>query len=318
MNILISSVGRQKFLVNCFKSALNGRGKVIAIDVDKNAKGLSAADMFFLVPPYSSFTYLSRVLDLCKENDIRLIISLNIDELIILKQSEELFTEINCKILGADYKSILNSNDKYQIQIIAEELNLPKAKTFLIGKDFNLDLIVDFPVVAKPRYGKGARGNLILNNRSELEFFIQSIDKTNEYVLQEFLRGDEFGFDIINDLDGKFLRMLGRKKICQRDGESFQAITVDPIIWQNDAIKWSNKLKHTGTANFDVIFINEIGYLIDINLRFSGDYIFSHIAGANTPQLIIDNLFKIPGDDTKFKPIFNIIGERTEDGAKII
>lgn len=225
---------------------------------------------------------------------------------------------MNCFILGAEYETVLQTNDKYQLTLLAEELNLPKAETFLVTSNFDTEKIRDFPIVAKPRYGKGARGNFILRDKKELAEFIKAIDNTTPYVLQEFINGDEYGFDVINDLNGNFLRLLGRKKIIQKNGESFQAKTVSPFFWQKAAIKWSEKLKHTGTANFDVIFRDGKGYLIDINLRFSGDYIFSHIAGANTPQILIDNLFKIPLGENSYHSKFEVIGERTVYGAKII
>lgn len=317
MNVLISSVGRQAYLVKAFIEALNGRGKVYAVDCDKNAIGLQMAEHFFIAPPFSSQEYIPWIINICDKYDINLLVSLNIDDIVILKKAEYLFSHLNCFILGAKYETVLLTNDKYQLPLLSEALNLPKAKTFLVTSNFDTEKIKDFPIVAKPRYGKGARGNFILRNKKELGEFLKAIDNSTPYVLQEFINGDEYGFDVINDLNGNFLRLLGRKKIIQKNGESFQAKTISPHFWSKEAIIWSKKLKHTGTANFDVIFRDGKGYLIDINLRFSGDYIFSHIAGANTPQLLIDNLFKIPLGEDLYQPKFEVKGERTDYGAKI-
>ncbi len=318
MNILLSSAGRQSFLVEAFREALNGRGKVFAADFDPTAEALNAADSAFAAPAYSDAGYINWITNICQKHAINLLMSLNIDDLIILKQSEELFSSINCCVVGANFETVIQTNDKYQLPILSEELGLPRAQTYLVTSNFNTAVIDKFPIIAKPRFGKGARGNIVIKNRKELEDFKSSIAEKTSYVLQEFIEGDEYGFDVVNALNGNFMRLLGRKKISQQNGESFQATTINPVFWEEAAKKWSNKLKHTGTANFDVIFKNGKGYLIDLNLRFSGDYIFSHIAGANTPQLLVNNLLSIPVDDNSYHPKINVTGERTENGAKFI
>ncbi|PWD97682.1 ATP-grasp domain-containing protein [Marinilabilia rubra] len=318
MNILISSVGRQAYLVKAFIQALGNQGRVYAVDCDEKAVGLKTADDFFIAPPFSSSEYVPWIIQICEKYNIKLLVSLNVDDILILKKSENLFSHLDCFILGADYETMSLSNDKYQLPLLSQKLNLPSAKTFLVSQDFDIEMIHELPVIAKPRYGKGARGNFILKEKKDLIEFLETNKGDIPYVLQEFISGEEYGFDVINDLNGNFLRLYGRKKLLQYNGESFRAKTVHPKFWEEPALKWSKWLKHTGTANFDVIFKDGKGYLIDLNLRFSGDYVFSHIAGANTPQLLIDNLLKLPMGEKTYQPKIEVIGERLDYGAKII
>lgn len=318
MNILITSVGRQVFLINAFKEALNGKGKVCVADYDGMAKAFSVADVSFVVPEFTSDEYIPKLIKICSENKINLLLSLNVDDIICIKKHEELFRRVDCFVLGAEHDIILRSNDKYELPIMSQELGLPALKTWFFDESFTLELIDNYPIIAKPRYGKGARGNVVIKSVSELKEFTVSLDSYVPYVFQEMIVGDEYGFDIINDLEGNFFRLLGRRKIIQKGGESFQAVTINPDFWINAAKKWSNVIKHTGTANFDVIFNGEKGYLIDINLRFSGDYVFSHIAGANTPQIIVDLFLKKNIDEMQYLPDFELIGERIENSVKRI
>lgn len=318
MNILITSVGRQVFLVNAFKEALNGKGKVCVADYDGKAKAFSVADVSFVVPAFTSDEYIPELIKICKENKINLLLSLNVDDIICIKKHEELFRRVDCFVLGAEHDMIVKSNDKYELPIMSQELGLPAAKTWLFDESFTPELIDNYPIIAKPRYGKGARGNVVINSVSELKDFMGSIDSYVPYVFQEMIVGEEYGFDIINDLEGNFFRILGRRKIIQKGGESFQAETINPDFWINAAKKWSNKIKYTGTANFDVIFDGEKGYLIDLNLRFSGDYVFSHIAGANTPKIIVDLFLKNNIDALQYWPEFEVKGERIKNSVKRI
>ena len=107
MNILISAVGRQSFLVNAFKEALKGRGKVFATDCDENAKALKIADKSFIAPPFSSEKYILWMLDICKNHKIELLLSFNVDDIIILEKYNKAFSNIGCILLGADYEICL-------------------------------------------------------------------------------------------------------------------------------------------------------------------------------------------------------------------
>ena len=124
MNILITSVGRQVFLVNAFKEALNGKGKVCVADYDGKAKAFSVADVSFVVPAFTSDEYIPELIKICKENKINLLLSLNVDDIICIKKHEELFRRVDCFVLGAEHDMIVKSNDKYGCLMSLLHLNL--------------------------------------------------------------------------------------------------------------------------------------------------------------------------------------------------
>lgn len=312
MNILISSAGRQVFLVKAFKKALNAKGKVFAIDMNQDASALKAADNGIVAPAFTDNTYVDWLIKKCNANDIQLILSLNVDDLIILESNrDKIETSTDATLIAGPINCIRNSNDKLEVVRLCKKLELPVAKTCLIS-DIGVDTFNHFPAVAKPRFGKGGRGNVFIRNVNDIKNLIAN---TNiDYVIQEFIEGEEFGFDIINDFNGNFHSLLGRLKLGQRNGESFKAKTIDPSFWSEEANKLSIELKHQGTLNIDVLRKNGEAFIIDINYRFSGDYIFSHIAGSNTPQLYV-NFFNGIHTSGKYIPRFGVIGERIDGGA---
>lgn len=314
MNILVSSAGRQRFLVDCFKETLKHLGQVVVIDHNKNASSFEHADRSYIAPAYSNESYINWLVNLCRKNDIKLIISLNIDEVILLNTFSKNFSNIGCIVCGADATIAKKSNDKLQVSVWTKELNLPHIQTHIFNQTYKKSIFNEFPIIAKPRYGRGSRGNIIVDNFRDLEKF-KALPKADEYIVQEYIIGQEYGFDIINDFDGKFKRLLARRKIIQSDGESQKIETVDATFWLKEAKMWSEKLAHKGTANFDVIFSENKGYVIDINLRFSGDYVFSHIAGANTPQILINSLMDIKTSEHLYIPKPNIVLKRTDYSA---
>lgn len=315
MNILITSAGRQIFLVNAFKEALDKKGKIFTSDIDKDAPALKTSDIGFISPAFTDKNYIKWLIDICKSNDVNLLITLNVDDLLILERNRRTIeNETKCKLVGGPLESIQISNDKYKVIQLCQNLGLPVVNTWL-ANEINTDNFDSYPLMAKPRYGKGARGNVIIKNQKDL---IELINNQNTpYVFQELINGDEYGFDIINDFSGDYYSLLGRLKKGQKNGESYRAQTVNPQFWEKTAIKLSKELKHQGTVNFDVLFEKDKGYLIDINFRFSGDYVFSHVAGANTPKLYLQFLENKTLKKGAFQPKINVVSQRILDGAKI-
>ena len=57
-NILITCAGRRNYIINYFKEALKGRGKIIAVDNDEFASALVEADVSLCVPDVFDKNYI--------------------------------------------------------------------------------------------------------------------------------------------------------------------------------------------------------------------------------------------------------------------
>src|SRR4051794_31496991 len=81
LNVLLTCAGRRGYLVEYFQQALLGRGQVIACDSSEAAPGLVGGDRRFIVPPMSQPDYFDRLLAICGEQQVRLLFSVNDQEL---------------------------------------------------------------------------------------------------------------------------------------------------------------------------------------------------------------------------------------------
>lgn len=301
MNILITSIGRQVFLVNSFEEALDNKGKLFISDFDENARALSFSDNGFVSPSFSSKEYIPWVLDICRSKGVDLLITLNVDDLLILEGSRTELNKHGVFLVGGDIQKIRSTYDKYELSLFCSKIGLKVPKTFLVGQ--TEDYSFDFPILAKPRFGKGSRGHLILNSQSELDNFTDYNSENNsssEYVLQEYLDGHEFGLDIVNDFKSEYAGVLARKKLAMKRGETFEAITESPKEWVLLARKLSRELHHQGTIDIDVILCNGEKYIIDINHRFGGGYIFNHASGAHLPRAYVQWFQNMKSSDIVF------------------
>ena len=305
MNILLTSAGRRSYLVNYFKEALDGDGLVHVANSSSLSTAFLYADKTVITPLIYDENYIPFLLDYCKENSIDAIISLFDIDLMILAKNKEKFAEIGTRVIVADPDSIDICNDKWNTYQFCLANNLNAPKTYLNLADAEKDLrenAVKFPLYIKPRWGMGSLSVFCAENEDELRVFYEKskreIQKSylkyesqadiNECVLiQASLDGQEYGIDVINDLNGKYQNTVIRQKYAMRSGETDAAIIVENEKITEIGKIISEKLRHPANLDADIFLVGDTPYLLEMNARFGGGYPFSHVAGVNMPLAII-------------------------------
>lgn len=304
--ILLTSVGNQVSLVKQFVKAIPSDGKVIVSDNDKYAAGLYVADEYHLSPAIENDYYIDWLINLCKKESVKMVITLLSEELLTLEKNRKRFKEIDITLIGMPVDNVSACLDKRKLSKFCDGLKLKSPKIWEV-KDINIIADYEYPLIAKKKYGKGSRGQKKLLNKIEAKKFIEEAKKKcdpSDYLIQEFLVGDEFGLDIINDLDRNYLTTFVRKKFAMRNGETHAAeLILDNSISELGHIL-AERLKHSGLVDCDIIKSEDEYYLIDVNPRFGGGYLYSHYSGANIPALLISLLFnhKIDKEWLKVRP----------------
>ena len=72
MNILLTSVGRRGYLVQYFKEALNGLGKVYVSNSDSNSAAFKYADEYVVSPLIYDNHYIDFLLNYCKKKQYKI------------------------------------------------------------------------------------------------------------------------------------------------------------------------------------------------------------------------------------------------------
>ncbi|MFW6030810.1 MAG: carbamoyl phosphate synthase, partial [Halanaerobiales bacterium] len=94
LNILILSCGTRNKIVQYFKNELAGLGEVFVTDCSEFAPALYDADKYFIVPRIEDQNYIDVILNICKENRIKAVLSLIDPELSLLAKYKEKFLDI--------------------------------------------------------------------------------------------------------------------------------------------------------------------------------------------------------------------------------
>ena len=304
MNILFTCAGRRTYLLKYFKDNLSEGDKIVATDMSLTAPALQVADIKLQVPAVYDPEYINITLQICKEQSIDALFSLNDLELPILAENKSRFESLGVKVIISDPKVIDIAFDKYKTAQWVESLGLTAPKTYVRLEDAKRALAageIEFPLFMKPRWGSGSIGLESIADMEELDIYygllMKKIKKTilatasvgDEYIMiQEKLTGSEYGLDIMNDLDGKNIGVSVKQKLAMRAGETDKAVTVDLPEVREVGHKIGEALGHIGNLDVDIMQRADGAYcVLELNPRFGGGFPFSYEAGVNFPKALI-------------------------------
>lgn len=319
MNILFTCAGRRTYLLKYFKENMSEGDLIVATDMQLSAPALTAADIKVQVPAVYDPSYIDMTLDICKKYNINAILCLNDLELPILAENKAKFESIGVTVIVSDPKVIDIAFDKYKTAQWVESIGLNAPKTYVTlssAKEALAKGEISFPLFMKPRWGSGSIGLETIDDMEELDIYyhllMKKIKKTilatasvgDEYIMiQEKLTGNEYGLDVMNDLQGNNVGVSVKQKLAMRAGETDKALTVDiPEVYEMGR-KIGENLKHIGNLDVDIMQRANGDYcVLELNPRFGGGYPFSYEAGANMPKAILSWLKGNKVDSSLLKP----------------
>lgn len=305
MNILLTSVGRRAYMVKFFQQALAGSGLVHVCNSDDKTVAFHYADKSVISPLIYDDAYIPFLLNYCKENSIDLLLSLFDIDLPVLARNKEKFAAIGTKVIVSDPEIIDICNDKWKTYNFLKDHGFHVPKTYLTLHKVLLALErgeMHYPVIVKPRFGCGSIAMSVAEDEMALLYYfrrnVRTVSRTylkyesaaeDEKILyQEFLPGQEYGADIIHDLNGKFKNVVIKKKLAMRSGETDIAELVDEPVIYAELERLGRLTGHIGNMDCDVFMVDGKPYILELNARFGGGYPFSHMGGCDLPQAIVN------------------------------
>jgi carbamoyl-phosphate synthase large subunit len=309
LNVLLTCAGRRGFLVRYFCEALAGRGEVIACDSSEHAPALQEADRSFVVPAIDRPDYFDVLRSLCRQHEVRLLIPINDLELLGLAERADDFRAGGTIVMISSPGVISMCQDKWAAYEFMKARGIPTPDTYRSIAAVRAALAesrLRFPVLLKPRWGTTSIGIELAENNQQLELahewgriqlqrsFLAKLgpaDAANAedcFVFQPRLEGHEYGIDVVNDLTGRHVCTLARRKLVMRAGNTDRAVTVDEPELDRLGGTLGRELAHVGSLDADVMVTDDGGWqVLDLNPRLGGGYPFSHLAGANLPAALV-------------------------------
>lgn len=293
INVLILSAGRRVELVKCFKEAAKlaeVNSKIITADISNTAPAIYFGDKNYIIPKIGQEGYIEKIIEICKKEEIKLIIPTIDTELLIMAENKAYIQkETQAKVLISDLRAIEICRNKINTNRFFEQygFGVPReiTKEDIINKNYK------FPLFIKPFDGSSSINTFKVNTEEELNFFIKYV---NNPIIQEFIEGKEYTVDVFLDFDAKPITIVPRERLATRSGE----IAKGKIVKDKELIEEVKKvviaLEAIGHITVQCMKTNDGIKFIEINPRFGGGAPMSIKAGANSPL----NLYRLLKGET--------------------
>ncbi|WP_379965013.1 ATP-grasp domain-containing protein [Epilithonimonas sp. UC225_85] len=290
-NILITSAGQRVSLVKAFKTELKKKfpdSKVITVDLcPELSPACRISDLYYKICRVSNENYISELLEICRKENIGMIIPTIDTELRILSENKSIFDIENIQLIVSGNGFIKHCRDK-------RELN-----DFFKTYDMRFPQPVDkhrptFPLFIKPYDGSLSKDIYIIKDATQLTDFHINHPKFMfmEYVDPDFYK--EYTIDCYYNKNNTLSCAVPRQRISVRSGEIHKGITAKNHIIDYLKEKVNMIPGAIGCITFQLFYNKENDDIIaiEINPRFGGGYPLSYEAGANYPKMLIEEYFE--------------------------
>jgi len=232
-------------------------------------------DRFYIVPPASEHTFHRALLDIIKRERPSLFVPTVSEELTTVSRSKGEIEGQGCTVYISNPEAVEIASDKFETARFLYEKGIDVPLTF--GESTSKDVIIKrlgFPMLAKPRYGRGARGVTIYWQAEELYN-----ENRKGLVFQEFIQGDEYDVNLFIDRRSTVLASIVLKKTELENGIVGNALKVERVDIDSIArtcVRAARLLHMEGPLDFDIRMRNySTPVILEINARVGGNVLHS-------------------------------------------
>ena len=294
-NILITSAGQRVALVRCFQETVLRffpDAKVFTTDMNPRlAPAAYVSDGCFEVFRVTDPQYIPQLLQLCKDNEIGMIIPTIDTELLVLAENKQLFEENSIAVSVSCLDFISICRDKRNTSEFFENhgIRVPKP----IDKNNPT-----FPLFAKPYDGSLSTNLHYIKNAEELTEEILNDPKLlfMEYIDKEVYK--EYTIDMYYGRDHKVKCIVPRERIKIRAGEINKGLTEKEPLTNYLYDRLETIEGCFGCICIQVFLNPQSGDVvgIEVNPRFGGGYPQTYAAGSeiiSATSVVLCSSFRI-------------------------
>ncbi len=277
MNLLLTSIGKRIQLIEHLKMAF----RVVGVDASNQNAARHFTDKFYQVPKCRESGYTDALFDICRKEQIDMLIPLYEAEFPVLNRARQCFEEQGVHLLLSGERVTDICNDKRKTAKFFEKYDISAPGTYT-GEE--QEGTFQYPLIVKPFDGMGSRNIFRAENREQLDFFRRYVDNP---VIQDCAVGTEYTIDVLCDGAGTPVYIVPRVRLEVRSGEVVKSRTAKLGTVVRETKRLLEALNREGNVAGPLTiqcFLTEdeskISF-IEINPRFGGGVPLSFAAGAN-------------------------------------
>jgi carbamoylphosphate synthase large subunit len=185
---------------------------------------LNETDRFRLLPPAHDTEFVGVLSDLVDGDGIRLLVPTVTEELLKVAEHRDSIRRKNCALFVSPPEAVRIANDKWETAraLLAHGVAVPRSYCGE-SKDELVEL-VPFPMLSKPRIGRGGRGITIHHNSEDLPESIST-----GMIYQEFLPAEEYDVNLFSEPGGRVATSVVLRKTALKAGMVGNALSVERV-----------------------------------------------------------------------------------------
>jgi carbamoyl-phosphate synthase large subunit len=286
INVLVMSAGSIPgvAVINALRGQSEITVRIIAADMGDLSAGFLLADAWHLVPAASAPDFILTIHDICRKESVHVVFPIIDEELQVFADHAGGFWRDGIRVITNSPETVRLAKDKVLTARRCTELGVATPPVVL-SEDLATVSLPPFPLILKPRGGRGSVDVHKVKNRRELEFFLDYVDNP---MIQQFIEGTEYTIDVLTDFDGRLLSLVPKERMMVKSGMQTKGRTVnDP-----DLVEYAARVVHGfrlfPRGNIQCIR-DQTGkiWLIEVNPKFPASLPFTIAAGVNAPLLLL-------------------------------
>ncbi len=317
LTILVTATGAQFMpgLANCLRNNGERSVRLIGVDMKTDETLLQMVDKYYVVDSASSPEYVEQLLNICKEENVDVLIPFMSAELDVLRKNIDRFEAVGTKVSVSDAESIEISNNKLKLYEFMRDNGLPVCKFKAVRNIQELEEAFEYigypkkAVCIKATESSGSRGIRIVDpsqsrfdilfrqkpnsfyiSYEELKEILSEKEQMPEMMAMEYLPGEEYSVDLLAD-HGKVLYMAGRETNVNLASIPQEATLVKNEKAYEIAKNVIEAIGLDGNADLDFKFDeNGTPVLMEINPRIAATLQIFYVGGLNLPYLRVKQL----------------------------
>jgi len=265
--------------------------EILAVDMNPYSLGLFIADKCFIAPQAESEeSYYLFIEKLCKNYQIKAIFIGSGAELsFYAKKRDMLEKSTGVKVFVSSPKVLKICTDKWLTMSYLSRSGFQVPATIRYPEDH--DILpsflkrTGFPLIIKPRIGRGSVGVTLIKNKQEL---LKNVKGKKKLIVQEYITGEEqeFTVGICLNYMGKVISKIALKRYLQ-EGVSIVAVSDDYHDIADYCAGVAGSLKAYGAMNIQLRLKDGKPVIFEINPRFSSSTGMRLLLGINEPESLI-------------------------------
>jgi carbamoyl-phosphate synthase large subunit len=253
-------------------------------DINPDCAGAHLGDRFVRMPPARSDHFGERVVALCREHGIHLVIPILDYEFLGWCGVAGRLREAGTVVAISPRAALVRCLEKDRTWEYFRSLDIPTVPTWReagIADPAGLP----FPVHIKPRCGRASLDN---HTAADADEYRAAVRKVSDAIVQPLVRGTEVTIDTLSDLDGHFLAASPRLRLEVKSGQAYRSRTFADAGLTRMARRVVEGLPIVGAANVQCFLTEDGPQFFEINARFGAGTILSIRAGLNGPRALVE------------------------------